>query len=157
LENTLIVYGAGDERASNLEAAQELQRAIVTQHSNLTVPYRSDKEVSQDELKSHHLLLIGRPDNNSVVAAMQNKLPLTFGQRSFSVQGETYANAGTAVMAAAANPHNPRYSVVLIAGLGAEAAFHAAPGLMSRGMPTQVFVLPARAGSKAIMVLPAEL
>ncbi len=133
LEKTMIVYGTGAERAENLEAAQDLQRAIVVQHLNMTIPYKSDKEVSQEELKNHHLLLIGRPDNNSVVAAMKDALPVTFGPRSFEVQGTKYANAGSAVMAAAANPHDPRYSVVVIAGLGAEATFHAAPGLMSRG------------------------
>jgi hypothetical protein len=155
LEKTLIVYGSGEERASNLEAAQELQRAIITQHSNLTVPYKSDKEVSEDELSSHHLLLIGRPDNNSVVAAMAESLPVTFGPRSFKVQNATYANAGSAVLAAAPNRLDKRYSVVVIAGLGAEATFHAAPGLMNRGSPTQVMILPARAGSKSVVVIPA--
>jgi hypothetical protein len=156
LEKTLIVYGAGDEQAINLEAAQDLQRAIIAQHSNMTIPYKSDKEVSQEELKSHHLLLIGRPDNNSVVAAMKDSLPVTFGPRSFEVQGTKYANAGSAVMAAAANPRDPRYSVVVIAGLAAEATFHAAPGLMTRGEATQVMVLPARAGAKSIVVMAAE-
>jgi hypothetical protein len=156
LEKTLIVYGTGDERANNLESAQHLQHAIIAQHSNMTIPYKSDKDVSQEELKNHHLLLIGRPDNNSVVAAMKDALPVTFGPRSFQVQGTNYANAGSAVMAAAANPHDPRYSVVVIAGLAAEATFHAAPALMSRGSPTQVMVLPARVGAKNIVVMPAE-
>jgi hypothetical protein len=157
LESTLIVYGTGEERASNLEAAQELQRAVITQHSNKTIPYMSDKEVSQEDLKTHHLLLIGRPDNNSVLAAMRDTLPVTFGPRSIKVQGEIYANPGTAVLAASPNPNNGRYSAVVISGLSAEATFHAAPGLMNRGIPTQVLVLPARASSKGIVVEPVAL
>jgi hypothetical protein len=157
LEKTLIVYGTGDERASNQEAAQDLQKAIITQHSNLTVPYKSDKEVSQDDLRTHHLLLIGRPDNNAVIASMKDALPVTFGARSVKVNGERYANAGTAVLAAGANPLAPRYSIVVIAGLAADSGFHAAPGLMQRGMPTQVLVLPARAAAKQVVLVPAEL
>ena len=156
LEKTLIVYGTGDERASNLEAAQDLQKAIITQHSNLTVPYKSDKEVSQDDLKTHHLLLIGRPDSNSVIAQMKDALPVTFGPRSVKVRGALYAM-----------PARPcwllppircaRYSIVVIAGLGAESGFDAAPGLMQRGMPTQLLVLPARASAKPVVLTPAEL
>ena len=39
-------------------------------------------------------------------------------------RGETYAHAGTAVIAAGENPANPRYEVVVFAGLGAEATWH---------------------------------
>jgi Phospholipase B len=156
LEKTLIVYGSGEERASNLEAAQDLQQAIITQFSNMTIPYKSDKEVSLEDLKSHHLLLIGRPDNNSVVAAMKDSLPITFGARSFKVQDQTYAHAGSSVLAAAANPHDPRYSIVVIAGLSAESAFHAAPSLMTKGGSMQVLVLPDRASGRSSVILPAE-
>ena len=157
LEKTLIVYGTGTEGASNLEAAQDLQQAIVTQFSNMTIPYKSDKEVSLEDLKSHHLLLVGRPDNNAVVASMKDALPITFGPRSFKVQDLTYAHAGSAVLAAAANPYDPRYSIVVIAGLSAESAFHAAPSLMTRGGSMQVLVLPDRASARSSVVLPAEL
>jgi len=40
----------------------------------MTIPYKSDKEVTLEDLKSHNLLLIGRPDNNSVVASMKDSL-----------------------------------------------------------------------------------
>jgi hypothetical protein len=156
LEKTLIVYGTGEERASNLEAAQDLQQAIITQFSNMTIPFKSDKEVSLEDLKSHHLLLIGRPDNNAVVASMKDSLPIAFGPRSFKVQDLTYAHAGSAVLVAAANPYDPRYSIVVIAGLSAESAFHAAPSLMTRGSATQVMVLPDRASARNSVVLPSE-
>ena len=64
LEQTLIVYGTRDEVPSNREAALELQKAIVERGSNITVPVKSDREVTDDDLKNHHLLLVGRPETN---------------------------------------------------------------------------------------------
>jgi hypothetical protein len=130
LDQTLIVYGTGEEIAANREAAETLQMAIVTASWNLTVPIRSDREVTEQELKSHHLLLIGRPDCNAIVEKYRDKLPVQFGSRSFVARGESYANAGSAVIAAAENPANARYSVVVIAGLGAASTLSAAPRLV---------------------------
>src|SRR5262249_40361499 len=61
-EQTLIVYGTVDEVATNREAAEAVQKAIRERWSNYTVPIKSDREVSNADLKSHHFLLIGRPD-----------------------------------------------------------------------------------------------
>jgi hypothetical protein len=213
LAKTLIVYGTLDEKANNLEAAQNLQEGIVVQGSNFTVPYKSDKEVTYDDLKEHHVILIGIPQTNAAlwrgnVALKPNfeqsakgefggtlsgfggpiggfggsgsdthpgaskktsgksakptsytwqsiDFPVTFGPRSFDIKGRKFANAGSAVIAAGANPFNPRYSVVVIAGLNAESTYHAVPSLLSRGSATEVLVLPARAGSQNIVVTPS--
>src|SRR5579884_2178105 len=94
LDHTLIVYGTGDEVPTNREAAQALQRAIITSWSNITVPIKADKDVRDADLKDHHVLLIGRPDSNSVVARWQGKLPVHFGWRSFQVRRRVYAHPG---------------------------------------------------------------
>jgi hypothetical protein len=120
LEHSLIVYGTAGETAANRETAESLQRCIIERHSNYTVPIKTDREVTEDDLRSHHLLLIGRPDSNEVVARFRTALPITFGSRSFTVRNETYGHAGSAVIAAGVNPLNPRYSLVVLAGLGAE-------------------------------------
>src|SRR5262249_7456360 len=67
LEHTLIVYGTADEEATNREAAEALQHAIIERHSNYTVRIQSDKDVAENDLKTKHLLLIGRPDSNPLV------------------------------------------------------------------------------------------
>jgi hypothetical protein len=78
------------------------------------------------------------------------------GTRSFVVRGDSYAHAGSAVMAAAENPANPRYSVVVIAGLSAEATLKAAPGLARRdGRAAEVVVAPNSGRSRAV-VIPAS-
>ncbi len=104
LEETLIVYGTADEQSTCLEAALALQQAIREHGSNITVPVKSDRAATDDDLESHHLLLIGRPDTNAVVARFQGALPVTFGPRSFAVGSDVYAHAGSALLAAAENP-----------------------------------------------------
>jgi hypothetical protein len=154
LEQALIVYGTADESAANREAAEVVQKTIVTQSSNLSVPLKADKDVTDEELNSRHLLLIGRPNCNAVVAKYRAKLPIEFGPRSFAVRGDSYANAGSAVILAADNPVNPRYSVVVIAGLSAEATLRAAPRILAReGRSAEVFVLP-KVGPNKALVLP---
>jgi hypothetical protein len=153
-ERTLIVYGTGTETPTNREAAEALQKAMRERYSNFTIPVKSDRDVTDEELKTHHLVLIGRPDSNHLVAGVRKALPITFGKRSFAVAGNNYAHAGSAVVAAAESPLNPRYSVVVLAGLSAEATWHTPHHLMRMGrgevlllphrMPAQALVLPAR-------------
>jgi hypothetical protein len=158
LDKTLIVYGTLEEASANREAAETLQKAIITRWSNFTVPFKSDKEVTADDLKNHHLLLIGRPDCNALVEKFQAALPVQFGTRSFTARGDTYAHMDSAVVAAAANPANPRYSVVVVAGLGAAATLKAAPTLATRGDSAgEVILLPHGGKPKALVVPPKEL
>ena len=142
LEHTLIVYGTLDEEYTNREAAEALQQAI-RQGPNITVPIKADKDVTDADLKDRHLLLIGRPDSNRCVARFKDALPVTFGSRSFTVRKDCYAHAKSAVVAAAENPLNPRYSMVVIAGLDASSTLKTAPALVRGGMgQAEVVVVP---------------
>jgi hypothetical protein len=162
LEHTLIVYGTADEAATNREAAEALQHGIMQRHSNHSVPIKKDTEVSENDLQSNHLLLIGRPDSNPLVKRFASALPITFGTRSFSVRNETYAHAGSAVCAAAENPSNPRYSIVIVAGLSPESTLNAAPALIGRSqrgehVPAEVLLLPNKAPARSLVVPAPEL
>ena len=70
-EETLIVRGTADEANVNKEAAEALQQAIRASHCNITVPIKTDREVTDDDLKTHHLLLIGRPGCNALHGAVR--------------------------------------------------------------------------------------
>jgi hypothetical protein len=155
LERTLIVYGTQDEPASNREAAETLQKGLVERGPNITVVVKSDREATDDDLKNHHLLLIGRPDSNSVVARVRTALPVTFGRQSFAVRGETYGHANSAVIAAAENPLNKRYSVVVAAGLNAASTLRVANQLAGLGTTAEVVVYPSGAAARG-MVVPAR-
>jgi hypothetical protein len=157
LEQALIVYGTQGEVPTNREAARELQRAIIERGPNLTVAVKSDREATKDDLKNHHVVLIGRPDTNSAVARFRAALPVTFGSQSFTVRGETYAHANSAVIAAAEHPLNARYSVVVVAGMSAAATLRAAPQLARGGSDAEVVVYPSGAAPRGLVVPAKEV
>jgi hypothetical protein len=104
------------------------------------------------------LLLIGRPDTNRVVERFCAALPVTFGWRSFTVRGESYAHAGSGVVVAVANPLDGRYSAVVLAGLGADATTRM-PDALFRGEAgsADVLVVPHGGKFKAIVAPAREL
>lgn len=154
LEHTLIVYGTTGDAAAQREAGEELQRLIRERGSNFTVTVKADKDVTDADLAANHVLLLGRPDSNRVVERFREALPVRFGWRSFTVGQDDYAHADSAVIAAADNPLNKRYSVVVIAGLSA-AATRLAPEQLMRQRAAEVVVLP-HGGKAKPLVLPAR-
>jgi hypothetical protein len=153
-ERALIVYGTLKEKDAQREAAQLLQRKIARRWYNYDVPVKADTEVTDDDLKDRHLLLVGRPDSNAVAARAAKGLPVTFGSGSFTVGGRTYAHQGSAVIAAGRHPLSPRYQVVLYAGLGAEATLHCVqrlPDDQGSSPATEVLLMPAGEAPKAVV------
>jgi hypothetical protein len=158
LEQTMIVYGTSGDRASQREAAKMLQRAIREHGSNITLPIRSDTAIGEEEMKSHHLLLIGRPDTNALVKKYQKDLPISFGTGSFAVREEVYAHPDSAVIAATENPANKRYSLVVLAGLSAAATQGIVPAFIGRTTrPAEVMILPHGAGARSLVVPAKDL
>jgi hypothetical protein len=143
-DQALIVYGTLRDKAAQQEAAQRLQRAVARRFSNVSLPIRTDTEVTDDELRAHHLLLIGRPETNRITARCGGRLPVTFGPGSFSVRKNTYAHPGSMVIAAGDNPLNPRFSTVVFAGLGAAATWESVQHVHSETEepPAQVLLIP---------------
>jgi hypothetical protein len=158
LPQSLIVYHSGDEVAANREAAEALQRAIRERHSNLTLPIKTDQSVTDEELASHHLLLVGWPNGSPQFSRLAKALPISLGQRSFTIGKETYAHPGSAVVAVAENPLNPRFSVVLIAGLSPESTLHAPTTFIRQGNGSaEVLILPNKGEIRALVVPAKEL
>jgi len=143
-EAAVIVRGTLGDRAAQREAAEHLQRTLARRFSNFLIPIRDDTEIDEADLGQKHLLIVGRPATNRIAARCAIKLPVTFGQRSFSVRGETYANPDSAVVVAGENPGNPRFSVVIYTGLGAEATWKCVQHLETEELPPpQVILMPA--------------
>lgn len=130
LENSLIVCGTLDDEAANRAAAEELQRSIIEAWSNIRVPILADTAVSDDELRSHHLLLIGRPMANKIAARFASAVPVKFGPQSFTICRRSYAHPDTALAIAGVNPQNRRYGITLLAGLSGASTLRAASLLM---------------------------
>jgi hypothetical protein len=156
LEKTLIVYGTKQDVQLQREAGELLQAKIARRWSNLRLPIVSEDGVTDEQLKNHHLLLIGRPATNGVTAACEDKLPVRFGSASFSLRGETYAHAASAVICAGESPYSSRYQVVVYAGLSAEATRRAIKHPEERRRPAAEIVLfPARRPPRRLCITAA--
>ncbi len=138
LEQVLIVAGTQQEATGNLEAAKLLQQSLRRREHNVLPRLTTDREVSEEDLRRHHLLLVGRPATNSLTARLAGQLPVGFGPQSFEVRDEVYAHPESAVIAAGENPFNPRYSVVVVAGLSSLGTWQ----VMSRFMDEQLSYAP---------------
>jgi hypothetical protein len=156
LAHTLIVYGTADDTAANHEAAEDCQKAIRSAWHNVELPIKTDTSVSDAEFKSHHLILIGRPEANTLTARVSRALPVVFGPSSFSVRNRTYANMASAVLAAGVNPVAQNFSVVVLSGNSA-AATVAHAGELGRGGRHEVKVFDPSGKAKTFVVPAPEL
>jgi hypothetical protein len=126
-ESAVIVYGTAGDVAANREAAIALQHGVRVGFGNVIVPVKADVDMDDSKLRDRHVILVGRPTTNVVANRLSGSLPVSFGPSSVRVNGAIYAHEGTAVVAAATNhPFGPRYSVVLLAGLSADATLRLA-------------------------------
>lgn len=158
LENTLILYGTLDETAANREAARKLQEVLRGREHDIVVTVKADTEATEEELRNHHLVLLGRPDSNSLVARFRKQFPVAFGPRSFTLREAVYAHPESAVMAAAENPLNRRFSLVLYAGLGTRAMLGLVTKLDEEDIASApVVLMPAGEPAHNLVAVPDEL
>jgi hypothetical protein len=150
-ESALIVYGTKADAAANREAAVALRDGILNGGWNVAIPVKADTDVTDSDLKGRHILLVGRPATNAVAARHAATFPVTFGSGSVKVGERYYAHEGTAVIAAGANPTDPRFSAVLIAGLSADATYRAA-GRSANQASGEVCLLPAGVAAQPMVL-----
>ncbi len=156
-ERALIVFGTGERAArdaiANREIAERLQYAAARRFGNFHIPIKSDREVADEELKSHHLLVVGEPSTNSLLRRAAEKSAVRFSTQSFVVRGETYADHDSAVISASENPWNPRFSVVTFAGLSARATHRIVDSLSpDEESSPQIVLFPARRTTQRLVV-----
>ena len=157
LDRTLIVVGTRKDVAAQREAGERLQRQIARLWPNIYVPIKTDESVTDDDLKSHHILLVGRPESNAAMSGLVANLPVTFGPTSFQVAGDTFGHASSAVIAAGANPRNRRYEVVAFTGLGAEATWRCVESLPGRqDEASNVLILAVGSSPRSLVVRAPE-
>src|SRR5262249_37324829 len=119
-EQALIVYGTRKEAPTNREAALLLQRRVASAWHNLDIETGAAREVTDAQIQSHHLVLVGRPSANALSDRLSKEPrsvgPVVFGSDSFATAGASYGHEHSAVIAAGPNPRNDRFSVVVYAG-----------------------------------------
>ena len=149
----LIVYGTLRDQTAQREAAEHLQSEIARRFFNTRPLIKSDRNVTDDELKSNHLLLIGHKYTNRITAICEEKspeFPVRFGTQSFVLADETYAHPDTWIIAAGDNPYNSKYSSVVFAGLNATSTWKSVRNLLKSDQPNPQILL-SMAGKKQRM------
>jgi hypothetical protein len=154
-ERTVIVYGTVADAEANRETAEQIQHTVARHGMNIVIPVLSDTQAtgSPDRVTGRHVLLVGGPASNKLAARWREAFPVSFGPASFQVRDQSFAHPGSAVIAAGPNPLDHVSSVVVIAGLSAEATRFAPDYLLTHTLrPGNVLVIPNQARARSLVV-----
>jgi hypothetical protein len=113
--NTIIVYGTVLDAGANRFAAERMQQRLNGWFESQP-PVLKDFELSDDELRSHNVIFIGRPETNSALARVAKQLKLDYSAAVFRIDGAQHASERDALALATTNPLNPSHGVFVLAG-----------------------------------------
>ena len=112
---TIIVYGTVLDAGANRYAAEQLRGRLMEWFES-EPPVRKDFELSEDDLRSHHVIFVGRPETNSALAHLAKGLKLDYSGAVFRIAGAQHPSEREALALAATNPLNPHRAVMVLAG-----------------------------------------
>jgi hypothetical protein len=115
LGSAILVYGTMADAGANRYAAEELQKHFLRSLES-ALPIRKDFEVSDEELRTHDVIFVGRPESNSALVAWQDKIGLHSSGGLFHIAGQDHASETEALVFAAANPQDAHHMVLVLAG-----------------------------------------
>lgn len=123
----LVVYGtAGESDLHKAICRQEAERFAADWSKRYGEPPRlkADGEVTDEDIGSYNLLILGGPALNSIAARVMAGLPVTVGD-TVTVGGETYTGQDVGLMACYPNPLSPDRMIALVAGTTPAALYQA--------------------------------
>ncbi len=116
----LFVLPSGESDDSELQAwvTTESEHAMKHWRSHFRGDVRKvlDKDLTDEQIASHHLILFGDPKSNSVIAQIADRLPIGWTQDTIAGTRKTYGRRGHALAMIYPNPLNPTRYVVLNSG-----------------------------------------
>ena len=115
LASSVIVYGTMREAGANRYAAEQMQIHFLDYYES-QVPIYKDFEVSDDLLRHHDVIFVGRPESNSGLARWSEKLGLDYPGAAFKIDGQVHASEREGLILAATNPLDATHMVLIVAG-----------------------------------------
>jgi len=111
----LWVRGTSREVEANRSLSLLWRDVVADASVEVLPPLVSDAEVSDADLASHDLVVVGGPEDNVVAARLAEgwKLPLEVGKGYFRWQGKTYSRPEDGLAVAFPNPWSPGRTVFL--------------------------------------------
>jgi len=115
LTSSVIVYGTVRDAGANRYAAEQMQSRFLDAYES-RVPIYKDFEVSDDLLRHHDVVFVGRPESNSALARWSEQLGLNYNGAAFTINGKAHASEREALILAAQNPLDATRMVLVVAG-----------------------------------------
>ena len=106
--NTIIAYGTSRQVEANQELAERWSFNLAEASAEILIPVRKDSEVCDNCLKNKDVIVMGSPEDNSLMArlAKEGKLPVEFGKNLFKYQGKTYNKPDDGLVLVMPSPYN---------------------------------------------------
>ncbi|MBE9509427.1 MAG: hypothetical protein IMY71_01005 [Bacteroidetes bacterium] len=114
----IVIYGTLAEAESNKTAAERFNEEYLGLGNEII---KADTDVSQDDLKSKCVFLIGRPETNKITQQFEDIFIIKFNEDKFTWQGITYDQPTQGVAQIVENPLDPESVIVLYIGLSGDA------------------------------------
>ncbi len=115
LPSAIIVYGTLRDAGANRYAAEQWQRNFLN-HYESQVPIYKDFAISEDLLRDHDVVFVGRPESNSALASWSARLGLDYKGAAFRINNEVHASEREAFILALKNPLDATRMVLVVAG-----------------------------------------
>ncbi len=115
LKSALIVYGTGADAGANRYAAEQIQHRFLNMYESI-VPIRKDFELTDEDLRTHDVVFVGRPEGNSALAAIAKSIGLNYTDGVFRIDGEAHTRETESLVYAAPNPLERKRMVLVVAG-----------------------------------------
>jgi hypothetical protein len=115
LASSVIVYGTMREAGANRYSAEQVQSHFLDYYES-QVPIYKDFEVTDDLLRHHDVVFVGRPEANIALARWAEKLGLDYAGAAFKIDGKVHASEREGLILAAKNPLDATHMVLVVAG-----------------------------------------
>jgi hypothetical protein len=110
-KNVSIAYGTSRQVEANRTLALRFQGVIADQFTEDLLPVRQDNSITDDELQTRDMIVLGNGGDNELLRRVAEKIGLTVGTNFFRWQGKTFGNADDGLFLVAPNPFNPERAV----------------------------------------------
>lgn len=111
----LFVHGTARGVEADRTLTLNFRDAVADAFMDVLAPIKPDAEVTEQELASRDLFVLGGAEDNALVArlAAEKKLPVEIGRRFFRWQGKTYGRSDDGLAVALPNPWNAKRTLYL--------------------------------------------
>jgi predicted esterase len=113
----LLVEGSGgstEDQAAVESLSQRIRESWMKDYG-VTCPSKKDRDISPDDVKNKHLVLLGNAETNSVIKELSSKIPFRIERESVWLGDKSYRGNVLGVAFVYPNPSNPEKYVVIAA------------------------------------------